>query len=67
MDDAPSIARRLQERWMRLVEKLISNTAGTEGETARGEFTSAFIGEKHLADYRAREDAKRNAFRPPVS
>ena len=65
MDNAPSIARRLQQRWTRLAERLFGEAAGTETETSRGEFTSAFMSDRNLADYVARENARRNALRPP--
>lgn len=63
MDTGTSITRRLQEHWTRLAERVFGD-AGEE--TARGEFTSAFISETSLADYRAREDRRRHAHRPPA-
>ena len=67
MANAPSIAHRLQERWTRLAEKLFGDAAGSETETSRGEFTSAFMNDGNLASYVARENARRNARRPPAS
>jgi hypothetical protein len=51
---------------MRLADRVFGDTGEAAGETARGEFTSAFISEKSLADYLAREDVRRNARRPPA-
>jgi hypothetical protein len=66
MDIGTSIARRLQQGWTRLADRVFGETAGSEHETSRGEFTSAFISDKSLADYRQREDQRRNAFRSPA-
>jgi hypothetical protein len=66
MTDRPSILRVIEERWMRLADRVFGDTGEAAGETARGEFTSAFISEKSLADYLAREDVRRNARRPPA-
>jgi len=61
MDTATLLARRLQQSWTRLADRVFGETS--DAETARGEFTSAFISDKSLAEYRAREDRRRNAFR----
>ena len=66
MDIGNSIARQLQERWTRLANKMFGDAAGSEHETSRGEFTSAFISDKSLEEYRTRENARRNASRPPA-
>jgi hypothetical protein len=58
------ISRRLQDGWTRLADRVFGETPGTEHETSRGEFTSAFSSDKSLAEYRAREDQLRNASRP---
>lgn len=64
MNTGTSLARRLQEGWTRLADRVFGETS--DAETARGEFTSAFISDKSLADYRASEDQRRNAYRRPV-
>ena len=61
-----SIARLIEERWTRLAERIFGDAGEANGETARGEFTSAFISDKSLADYLSRENARRNARRPPA-
>jgi hypothetical protein len=61
-----AISRRLQDGWTRLADRVFGETAGNERETARGEFTSAFISDRSLAEYRAREDQRRNASRSPA-
>jgi hypothetical protein len=66
MDIGTSIRRRLQRGWTRFADRIFGETAGTEHETSRGEFTSAFISDKSLAEYRLREDRRRNAFRAPA-
>jgi hypothetical protein len=63
VDKAPSIAHRLQARWARLAERLFGDAAGSEDETARGEFTSAFISQRKPASAPARQ----TALQPPAS
>lgn len=67
MPPEASLARRLGAHVRRLADRLYGDAAGQDGETARGEFTSAFMSEKNLTDYMARENARRNAQRPPGS
>jgi hypothetical protein len=62
MDTGFAFSSRLRACWSNLAERIYGETAE---DTARGEFTSAFIGERNLADYMARENARRNALRPP--
>lgn len=65
MPAEPSLARRLGAHVQRLADRLFGDAAGRDGETAGGEFTSAFISEKSLAAYLAREDGRRKTRRAP--
>jgi hypothetical protein len=64
MDTASSLSSRLRACWSNLAERMFGDAAE---DTARGEITSAFISERNLADYVARENARRNARRPPAA
>ena len=63
MDTGSSLSSRLSACWSRLAERMFGDAAE---DTARGEFTSAFINDRNLADYVARENARRNALRRPA-
>lgn len=63
MDTGPSVLSRLRACWNNLAERIFGDAAE---DTARGEFTGAFISDRNLADYVARENARRNALRRPA-
>jgi hypothetical protein len=65
MAPEPSLAHRLGAHVQRLADRLFGDAAGRDGETAGGEFTSAFISEKSLVADLARQDGRRKVRRSP--